>query len=208
MQTPPRFRVNVCLLKGEGMTTHNLPPGKVLQFQEGKSDDSSRKAGRPPKAKNVLRFRQRESEKKKPVINRGSRPLHARRPAVAAPPLTTERLGFELFCRMNRIVARNDRDEILYWLPLLRDRQSAEVSEELKAEIVKLDKSTCCMCGFKISEDEITVIFDLVPGRGGAHTASNLYTACYYCAGSKGGKTITEYLEGPPIVPRGGRNPF
>lgn len=182
---------------------------KILAFKpsgrEREPRDKPNNSSRRAKANNMLRFRQRGSDEKvEPVISRGSRPLHARRPTASAPALPTEQLGFELFCRMNRIVASKDRAAILYWLPLLRSWQSAEVSEELKAEIIRLDKSTCCMCGFVISEDEITVVYDLVPRRGGTHTLSNLHTACFYCAGNKGGLTIAQYRE-KPISPRGGR---
>jgi hypothetical protein len=163
---------------------------------------------------NVLQFPLRPTKTRQPSVpsKSGSREIvPLEKPMPVAPPFVLKELWSELSSRIYGI--SDDQEQILYWLKLIRATQELDIPQQLRDEIITRDKSVCCMCDFKISADEITVVFDLTPKRGGKCEASNLYAACLYCAGRKDGWTISQYRnetmfprghEGACILPRNG----
>ena len=132
--------------------------------------------------------------------NRGRKLVLLEKPAPIAPPLILKELRSELIARILKI--EDDRERVLHYLRLLRAEQELDIPKQLRDEIIARDKSVCCACGFNIANEEITIVYDLVPRRGGKHEARNLYAACLYCAANKGNWTIRQYRE-ETSFPRG-----
>jgi 5-methylcytosine-specific restriction endonuclease McrA len=63
-----------------------------------------------------------------------------------------------------------------------------------KQALIERDKWTCYICGCICIPENITLDHVIPLSRGGTHTADNLRVACKSCNGSKGAKSLHEFL--------------